>query len=138
MKIYDKKKFVFGMMSLLLGICLLVLGFLKGFNSTRIILMILLPIIGISEIYLGINQEAVKREKFEGTEERNRLISLSSKSKAFDVVQTINFALIFLFLILGKQSGEENFIAMGVSFSFIFAISRFVNFFSEIYYERNM
>lgn len=42
MKIYDKKKFAFGVMYFLLGLCLLTFGFLKGFDAEKIILTILM------------------------------------------------------------------------------------------------
>lgn len=138
MRIYDKKKFIFGIMALLLGVCLLVLGFLKGFDGNRIFLMILLSLIGISEIYLSINREAAKQEKFEQTEERNLLIALTAKSKAFDLMQSLGLALVFLFLIVGKQLGQEPFISMGVGAALVYAISMFSEILSRIYYERHM
>mgnify|MGYP000867203602 len=138
MKIYDKKKFAFGVMYFLLGLCLLTFGFLKGFDAEKIILTILMPLIGISEMYLSTNREAVKQEKFEETEERNQLIKLTSKSRAFDLTQRTNFVLVALFLIIGGQSGDQRFIAMGVAVAISFSVSIFSELFSRIYYERHM
>ena len=138
MKIYDKKKFAFGVMYFLLGLCLLTFGFLKGFDAEKIILTILMPLIGISEMYLSTNREAVKQEKFEETEERNQLIKLTSKSRAFDLTQRTNFVLVVLFLIIGGQSGDQRFIAMGVAVAISFSVSIFSELFSRIYYERHM
>jgi len=137
-KIYDKKKFAFGVMYFLLGLCLLTFGFLKGFDAEKIILTILMPLIGISEMYLSTNREAVKQEKFEETEERNQLIKLTSKSRAFDLTQRTNFVLVVLFLIIGGQSGDQRFIAMGVAVAISFSVSIFSELFSRIYYERHM
>ncbi len=138
MKIYDKKKFAFGVMYFLLGLGLLILGFLKGFDAEKIILTILMFLIGISEMYLSTNREAVKQEKFEETEERNQLIKLTSKSRAFDLTQRTNFVLVVLFLIIGGQSGDQRFIAMGVAVAISFSVSIFSELFSRIYYERHM
>jgi hypothetical protein len=137
-KIYDKKKFAFGVMYFLLGLGLLILGFLKGFDAEKIILTILMFLIGISEMYLSTNREAVKQEKFEETEERNQLIKLTSKSRAFDLTQRTNFVLVVLFLIIGGQSGDQRFIAMGVAVAISFSVSIFSELFSRIYYERHM
>lgn len=138
MKIYNKKKFALGVMSLLLGLCLLAFGFLNGFDDKRILLTILLPLIGISEVYLSVNREAAKHEKFETIEERNRLIQLTSKSKAFDLTQGTCFISMLLFLIIGKQSGQQIFIVIGVALAISYSVSMFSELFSRIYYDRHM
>jgi uncharacterized protein YbbK (DUF523 family) len=83
MKIYDKRKFGFGVMYVLLGVCILILGFLKEFDVKGIILSILTPSIGMSEIYVSMNRKALKKERFEKTEERNQLIELTLRGVGF-------------------------------------------------------
>jgi len=138
MKIYNRRKFALGVAFLLLGLSLLRVGFLKGFDVKQVILTILLPLIGASEIFSSVNRGAAKQEKIGANDERNHLIKLTSKSRAFDLTQMIIIVLMFLFLIMGKQSGEQNFIAMGVTFAFAYSISMLSEIFSGIYYDRHM
>lgn len=138
MKIYKRRKFASGVVFLLLGLSLLILGFLQGFDTEQVILTILLPLMGVSDIYRSVSREAAKHETIEAKDERNHLIKLTSKSRAFDLTQVIIIVLMFLFLILGKQSGEQVFVAIGVAFAFVYSVSMFSEIFSGMYYDRHM
>lgn len=138
MKIYDKKKLVYGMMSLLLGFTLLTLGFLKGFDAKRIILCVLMLLIGISELFISINKEAAKKEHLEESDERNRLISLTSTSKAFHIAKNINFVLMLFFLIIGAKLEAQIIMGVGMGFAFSFSVMMFTDIFSSVYYEKHM
>ena len=74
-------------------------------------------------------------DKLEELDERNRLIALKSKSKSFQLTQIISFMLMLALLVMGKVSGYEGFIAMGVGLAFAFAISMFSELFTYMYYE---
>ncbi|EHQ89849.1 hypothetical protein [Desulfosporosinus youngiae] len=138
MEIYNRRKFAFGVVFLFLGLSSLILGFLKGFDVKQVIQTILALLIGASEIYRSVNREAAKHENIEAKDERNHLIKLTSKSRAFDLTQVIIIVLMFLFLIMGKQSGEQVFVAIGVTFAFAYSVSMLSEIFSGIYYERHM
>lgn len=68
-------------------------------------------------------------------DERNQLIELKSKSKAFRFTQTISFLLMLTFLIIGKISDYEGFLTMGIGLGFSFSISMFSEIFTYMYYE---
>lgn len=74
-----------------------------------------------------------KEDKLEELDERNRLIALKSKSKSFQLTQIISFMLMLALLVMGKVSGYEGFIAMGVGLAFAFAISMFSELFTYMY-----
>lgn len=138
MKIYDKKKFAWGAMSFLLGVSLGALGFWKGFDVKSVILSILMPLIGVSEIYISTNKQAAKKEQIKKSDERNRLISLTSTSKAFHIARNISFVLMLFFLITGAKSDEQLLMGVGMGFAFSFSIMMFSDIFSAVYYEKHM
>lgn len=138
MKIYDKKKLIYGMISLLLGLTLLTLGFLKGFDAKNIILCVLMLVIGVSELFISINKEAAQKEHIEESDERNRLISLISASKAFHIAKNINFVLMLFFLIVGAKQEEPLIMGVGMGFAFSFSIMMFSDIFSAFYHEKHM
>lgn len=138
MKIYDKKKLAHGVISLLLGLNLLAFGFLKGFDAKSIILCVLMLVIGVSELFISINKEAAKKEHIEESDERNRLISITSTSKAFHIAENIIFVLMIFFLITGAKQEEPIIMGVGMGFAFSFSIMMFSDIFSAFYHEKHM
>lgn len=102
-------------------------------NST--ILIVALFLLGFGSIMRSISQRMAKEDKLEELDERNRLIGLKSKSKSFQLTQIISFMLMLALLVMGKVSGYEGFIAMGVGLAFAFAISMLAEIFTYMYYE---
>lgn len=138
MKIYDKRKLAQGVISLLLAVTLLILGFLKGFDAKSIILCVLMLVIGAGELSISMNKEDVRREHIEEADERNRLISLTSTSKAFEIAKNIIFVLMFFFLAIGAKQGEPLIMGFGMGFAFAFSILMFSDILSAFYYEKHL
>ncbi len=136
MKIYNKKVFASGVFMVALGLLNLITSMMRqDFDMNSIILIAALFVLGFGSIMRSISQRMAKEDKLEELDERNRLIALKSKSKSFRLTQIISFALMLALLIMGKVSGYEGFIAMGVGLAFAFAISMFTEIFTYMYYE---
>lgn len=138
MRIYERKKFTYGVVSILLGVTLITLQFLKGFRIKSVILSVLMLIIGIGEIYTSINKEALREAQIEESDERNKLISVISTNKAFHISENVCFVLTLLFVITGAKLNEDSIIGIGAGLGFSFSIMMFSDIFSSIYYERHM
>lgn len=138
MRIYERKKFTYGVVSILLGVTLITLQFLKGFRIKSVILSVLMLIIGIGEIYTSINKEALREAQIEESDERNKLISVISTNKAFHISENVCFVLMLLFVITGAKLNEDSIIGIGAGLGFSFSIMMFSDIFSSIYYERHM
>lgn len=136
MKIYNKKVFASGVFMVALGLLNLITSMMRqDFDINSIILIAALFVLGFGSIMRSISQRMAKEDKLEELDERNRLIALKSKSKSFRLTQIISFALMLALLVMGKVSGYEGFIAMGVGLAFAFAISMFTEVFTFMYYE---
>ena len=136
MKIYNKKVFASGVFMVALGLLNLITSMMRqDFDINSIILIAALFVLGFGSIMRSISQRMAKEDKLEELDERNRLIALKSKSKSFRLTQIISFALMLALLVMGKISGYEGFIAMGVGLAFAFAISLFTEIFTFMYYE---
>ncbi len=136
MKIYNKKVFASGVFMVALGLLNLITSMMRqDFDINSIILIAALFVLGFGSIMRSISQRMAKEDKLEELDERNRLIALKSKSKSFRLTQIISFALMLALLVMGKVSGYEGFIAMGVGLAFAFAISMFTEIFTYMYYE---
>ena len=136
MKIYNKKVFASGVFMVALGLLNLITSMMRqDFDMNSIILIAALFVLGFGSIMRSISQRMAKEDKLEELDERNRLIALKSKSKSFRLTQIISFTLMLALLVMGKVSGYEGFIAMGVGLAFAFAISMFTEIFTYMFYE---
>ena len=136
MKIYNKKVFAMGVFMMVLGLLNLITSIMRqDLDINSIILIAALFILGFGSIMRSISQRMAKEDKLEELDERNRLITLKSKSKSFQLTRIISFMLMLVFLVMGKVSGYEGFIAMGVGLAFAFTISMFAEIFTYMYYE---
>ena len=105
------------------------------FEIKGVILILALYFLGGGLIIRGLSLKFTKEDKLDKMDERNQLIELKSKSKSFRLTQTISLLLMLTFLIMGKVSGYDGFIAMGVGLAFAFTISMFAEIFTYMYYE---
>ena len=136
MKIYNKKVFASGVFMMALGLLNLITSIMRqdlDINST--ILIVALFVLGFGSIMRSISQRMAKEDKLEELDERNRLIALKSKSKSFQLTQIISFMLMLALLVMGKVSGYERVIAIGVGLAFAFAISMLAEIFTYMHYE---
>ncbi|MFQ9884872.1 MAG: hypothetical protein ACLRXW_01615 [Negativibacillus massiliensis] len=136
MKIYNKKSFAEGILMLALGSLTLIMDLINNtFEIKGAILTFALYFLGGGLIIRSLSLKFTKEDKLDKMDERNQLIELKSKSKAFRLTQTISFLLMLAFLIMGKISGYDGFIAMGIGLAFSFSISMFSEIFTYMYYE---
>ena len=136
MKIYNKKVFATGVFEIALGLLSLIADILKqDFSIKSSVLIAVLVVLGFGSILRSISPRMAKEDKLEELDERNRLITLKSKSKSFQLTQIISFILMLALLVMGKVTGFEGFIAMGVGLAFAFTVSMFAEIFTYLYYE---
>lgn len=136
MKIYNKKVFASGIFMAALGLLNLITSIMrKALDINSIILIAALFVLGFGSIMRSMSQRMTKEDKLEEMDERNRLITLKSKSKSFQLTQMISFILMLVLLVMGKVFDYEGFIAMGVGLAFAFTISMLAEIFTYMYYE---
>lgn len=137
MKIYNKRSFISGTISFLLGLALLLCCIFKTFDLKSILLIIIMFFFGWLELRRSMSGPMSKEDRIMELDERNRLIRLKSKSKAFNVTQTVCFVLMLVFMILGSTLKEIILTYAGVGLAFGFNISMFAEIISCIYYEKH-
>lgn len=135
MKIYNRKKFVSGAFCLLLGALLLVTSALRHGGVSGWLLALVLLALGAGELARSLSKARTKEDKLEEWDERNRSIDWKAKSRAFQLTQGISFVLMLAMLAMGKVSGYEGFIGIGVGLAFAWSISMFSELFAHLYYE---
>lgn len=142
MKIYNKKGFIWGGVWFILGSWLLVIRVLEpeSFLPEQIkdvVIALLLIMIGIGYVIRALSKRATREERLEELDERNQLIELKTKSKSFQLTQGICFCLMLAFFVMGKVSGEDLFISIGLGLGFAYFISMLTELFTYFYYEKH-
>lgn len=136
MKIYNKKPFAEGMFMLALGSIILIMDLINHtFGINGVVLTIALYVLGGGLVIRSLSIKFSKEDRLETMDERNQLIELQAKSKALRLTQAISFLLLLVFLVVGKLSTCDGFIAMGIGLAFSFSVSMFTEIFTYVYYE---
>lgn len=135
MKIYHKRHFGSGLFFIVLGMLNIFACIWTGFDVSGIILIAALLLIGSGLTIRSLSSALSKEDKLEKLDERNQLIELKTKSKAFRLTQGISFGLMLLFLIAGKVTEEMPLLSIGVGLAFAYTISMFTEIFTYLYYE---
>ena len=136
MKIYNKKAFAAGVCmvgSAELNLTADLAG--RTIDMNGIILVVFLLAFGISAVMRSLSKKLAGQDQLEKLDERNQLIEMKSKSKSFRLTQLISFLAMLALMVIGKVSGNRDFITIGTGLAFAFAISMFAEIFAYMYYE---
>ena len=136
MKIYNKKTFMSGEFLIVLGVPTLIINILeKDVDVNIVILAVTLSAFGFSSVIRSISCKKTKEDKLDELDERNCLIKLKVQSKSFQITQIVSFVLMFFLLVMGKVSGNKEFIIMGVGIAFALCVLMFSELCTSMYYE---
>lgn len=142
MKIYNKKGFLSGIISLGLAVWSIVLDFGKPDPNTLVQIRdtafsVLLLFIGINSLWRAFSKKATKEDLIEEQDERNEWIEYKSKSKMLDIVYTILFAIMIGGVIGIKMTANKAWFTVLVIPSFFLGLFFFIEIFVKIYYEHH-
>lgn len=136
MKIYNRKKFAAGVLVILLATVNLLMDVVNQTTDVNgIILVTALYLFGFGAVLRSLSKKLTREDKLEELDERNQLIALKSKGKAFVLAEVISFVLMLGLLVMGKVSGNTELIAIGVGLAFAVAILMLTELFTSMYYE---
>ncbi|MGI5963865.1 MAG: hypothetical protein ACOX7N_09180 [Lawsonibacter sp.] len=136
MKIYNKKSFAEGAFMLALGTLNLVLPVINHtFEGKDAILTFVLYFLGGGFLFRSVSLKCAREDKLDKMDERNQLIEWKSQSKSFRLTQAASFLLMLGLFIMGKLSGYDRFITIGIGLAFAFSISIFAEIGTYMYYE---
>lgn len=136
MKVYNRKKFTAGIFMTALATVNLIADVLnRTVDLNGIILSAVLYLSGFGAIVRSLSKKLTWEDKLEEMDERNQLIALKSRSKAFELAEGICFVLMLALMAAGKVSGGTELIAMGAGLAFAVTIMMPAQLFTAMYYE---
>lgn len=137
MRIYNKKGFVGGIFSILLGLAALITGIIMGIRVKSIILGFLVLTFGIEAIARSLSQKATNEDKIADRDERNQLVKDRSQAKTLKLIRIIAFVLTVTLLIVGARWQVPLFLGMGISAGILLNLSLLIEIGASIYYEKH-
>ena len=137
MKIYHKKNFAFGLFALFLGALNLARGALRGFDWHDGALVGPLLLLGGAGVLRSLSPKWSREDKVEERDERNQLVKLKSRSRAYYISQIAFLAAELVLIAWGKTTGQETLIYVGLGLMAAFFISLVTDFFTWVYYDEH-
>ena len=138
MKIYNLKNFAHGLFMLALGLLNLLFNLQTGLNWQDYILIGALLFMGGRLLLHSLSRTISREEQLDEMDERNQLVLLKNKSRAFSLLQYSCLILAAIFIVAGKLEEQTNIIFLGVGLIFAFAISMFTDILIFIDYENRL
>ena len=136
MKIYNKKFFVSGILMLLLGMLNLILGLIKtDFDFAQSVLIIAMLLFGGNFTFRSLNYKMSRTDILEEKDERNQLVLLKNRSKAFQIQRYVCLGASAVFVAVAAITKTEKFEYIGAGFAFAFVISLVVDIATFVYYD---
>lgn len=108
MKIYNKKNFVSGMFITLLGIALIGMDLAKGWVWRDSIIHILCLALGLMLMVRSCSRTMARADRLAELDERNQLVLLKNRSRAFQIHRYSCLALAALFFFAGRCTGDPD------------------------------
>ncbi|WP_455796850.1 hypothetical protein [Clostridium butyricum] len=100
MRIYNKKGFVSGIITLLLCVVGVIAVILKGPSIKLVILLPFLLLFSLTEIRRSLSKSMSKEDIIKNNDERDKYILLKTSYKSLEILRSINFIVIMLSMIL--------------------------------------
>lgn len=138
MKIYNRKGFFRGIVSVTIGILAFITLYLKGFSFFSLFSGVFLFLIGITEISRSFSKTATLQDKLQEEDERDFYVELKAGRKAFEIIQYINVISIISLIILFGITKKEVFAGLMIIPGLYFTINVILKVATFIYYEKKI
>lgn len=138
MKIYNRKGFFSGIFTASIGAALLAAGAHTGFERfdyKDVALVGFCLLIGFMTIARSMSHNLSREDKIFELDERNQLVGLKSRSRAFGITQVVCLVLMFLFIVLGVWKDFDGAVFLGLGFAVTVSVSCFAELFAYFYYD---
>lgn len=136
MKIYNKNKFYFSIFWLLMAVSIVAMSLIQSnLDFKGIFSSLCCGILGINGLGRSLSKKMSQEDKVEELDERNQLIELKSKRKAFQLMQCILLGIGIIFAIIGGIYKSVPLGAVGVISALMWTLTLLLDWLTYVYYE---
>lgn len=137
MKIYNKKGFMRGIVTLLLCVFGILATFIKGFSVKLTILLVILFLFSITDLSRSFSRSAALEDIVADTDERDKYILLKTSHKSLQILQAINFIITIFLMIIYSLTRNNVLLGAFILSSIYITICFIVTLITNIYYEKH-
>ena len=135
MKYYDKKRAAHGWWNIGLGVLWIVVAAQEYENWFNWIVSGSLIVGGIWDLVRARTRRLTEEERIELTDERNQMLLLQTKSRAYDIMNVIYIICMIAFLLVAQIFHVQVMLVLSAGFSVLYGISGLVNVIVSSYYD---
>lgn len=146
MKVYGKKRFIYGIVSLTVIIVSIITkmiliknGDINIIKETKSFIIAFLGIIGsLGLIFTSLNKKANEEADIEEKDERNQLINLHINKTVNNIMYYLYWIFIMIFILLWCFHKSDLLLIPPIVLGFLISINLIVTIVTSIYYERKL
>ena len=135
MKYYDKKRAAHGWWNIGLGVLWIAVAAQEYKIWFNWIVSGILIVGGIWDLIRARTRKLTEEERIELTDERNQMLLLQTKSRAYDIMNVIYIICMIAFLLAAQIFHVQVMLVLSAGFSVLYGISGLVNVIVSSYYD---
>ena len=135
MKLYNKKRAADGWWRVGLGILWIILAIQERGNWINWIVSGSFIVGGIWDLVRARTRKLTEEERIELTDERNQMLLLQTKSRAYYIKNVIYIICVIAFLLVAQIFHVQVMLVLSAGFSVLYAVSMLVNIIVSSYYK---
>ena len=135
MKYYDKKRAAHGWLSIGLGVLWIAVAAQEYEFWLNWIVSGIFIVGGIWDLVRARTRKLTEEERIELTDERNQMLLLQTKSRAYDIMNVIYIICMIAFLLVAQIFHVQVMLVLSAGFSVLYSTSGLVNLIVSSYYD---
>ena len=136
MKVYHRKNFLYGLVLAILGVGLLLIDSLNGFEKWNVMMAVMCAVFGAGLIVRSMSLNAATADREEENDHRTQMVLLTNRAHAFIIHRYVCLGITMILLVAGKLLMSDMLVFMGIGVAIVYAISIVLDIATFAYYSR--
>lgn len=136
MKVYHRKNFLYGLALAVLGMGLLLVDSLNGFEKWSAMMAIMCAVFGAGLIVRSMSSNAATADREAENDHRTRMVLLTNRACAFIIHRYVCLGITIVLLVVGKVLMSDMLVFMGIGAAIVYALSIVLDIVTFAYYSR--
>jgi hypothetical protein len=136
MKVYHRKNFLYGLILAVLGMGLLLVDSLNGFEKLNTMLAVMCSVFGAGLIVRSMSSNAATADREEENDPHTQMVLLKNRAHAFIIHRYVCLGITIILLIGGKVLMSDMLIFMGAGVAIVYAISILLDMVTFVFFNQ--
>ena len=136
MRVYHRKNFLYGLILAVLGLGLLLVDSLNGFEKWNAMQAVMCSVFGAGLIVRSMSSNAATADREEANDPHTQMVLLKNRAHAFIIHRYVCLGITIILLVVGKVLMSDMLIFMGAGVAIVYAISIVLDIATFAYYSR--